>query len=217
MKIFANEEELAAKVVEYVRDLKWEVYQEVDLKPLGGVADIIATCGNLLWVLECKLSFSLHLLHQAERHLPFANYISVCTPRRNNCRSDSKILKFLGLGHLTVNEYGCVHEVCETPLHRRINKKWYFSKLCDEQKTWAKAGSANGGQFTPFKMTVMNFKNYITKYPGCSMKEVISNIDHHYSGLSTARTSIYTWLREGVITGVYFEKGKLFLGEKNDK
>lgn len=209
MKKFLREEEMAKKVIEYLYDLKWEIYQEVDTKPIGGIVDIIAIQNNIMWALECKLSFSLAVIRQAEKHVPYANYVSICTPF--NSSSYPKILNFLHLGHLSVG-YNSVYEEVIPKLNRAISRG-YWNKLCEEQRTFCAAGAAGGGHFTPFKKTVLNFKSYIRTNPGCSMKEVMTSIKHHYGCPSTARTSMYTWLREGVIDGVILKKGKLYLNE----
>jgi len=211
MQKFANEEELASKVVEYLHNMKWEVYQEVVV--VRGRADIIATRGHVLWSIECKLSFTLKLIDQAFNHIPYSNYVSICIP--HSSRINTRILNLLGIGVIFAGHNETCE--CEPPKFRRKICKAYWGQLHNEQKTFCNAGSSNGGYFTPFKRTVMNFKDYIKSHPGCSMKQAMKETKHHYSSETTARTSIYTWIREGVITGIINNHGKLFLEKKDGK
>ena len=97
---FKSEVKLAEKVIEYLQDLKWEVYQEVTIH--GQIADIVAIQNGLIWIIECKKSLSLDVIAQAEHWTHYANYVSVAVPktyRNNNGRQFAyKVLKQYGIG-----------------------------------------------------------------------------------------------------------------------
>lgn len=51
------ESEMAAVLVEDLRERGWEVYQEVTVN--GCACDIVATQGKIIWAIETKLSMGL--------------------------------------------------------------------------------------------------------------------------------------------------------------
>ena len=75
-----KETDLAKSVIAWLQDLKWEVYQEVQVFSYGPIADIVATFGAITWVVETKISFSLKVMSQAEQWTPFSNLVSVAVP-----------------------------------------------------------------------------------------------------------------------------------------
>lgn len=216
---FTTETELAEKVIEYLQNLKWDVYQEVQIESYGYIIDIVAIQNNRIWVIECKRSFSFDLLAQAHNHLGFANYVSIAVPegsmysrRHNVIKLKKDILKSYGIGCLEVSKNNMyvnqfVMERVSPKLCRKISKL-YKRHLCEQHKTWAKAGNSNGNRYTPFAHTVDQFKKYIKRNPGCSIAEAINSITHHYASDSTAKSSIANWLSQGIIKGVRREWGK---------
>ena len=69
-----TEATLAAVLVDDLRSRGWSVYQEVEA--LGAVADIVATQGPCLWVIEAKVSLGVGVLSQARRWVGQANLVS---------------------------------------------------------------------------------------------------------------------------------------------
>ena len=67
------------------------------------------------------------------------------------------------------------------------------------------ATGSDGTTITAFKMTVDEMERYIQRHPGCTLKEMFSKIDHHYSSFSSARNSTYQWIRRGVVKNIYIE------------
>ena len=231
MKVkFKNETQLAEKVVEYLQNLKWDVYQEVQIFSGGSIADIVAIQNKIVWVIECKLSFSLNLIEQAINHKGYANYISVAVPTTiyrktwRNSRVGQHILEYYGIGCLQVspheNYYNLgVHESQPPTLYRKALTKYYLNNVCEAHKTFAKAGNAEGNRYTPFKATCDSIKKYLQRNPGCTFKQLIEGINHHYASNSTARGSILQWIDSGVIKFVQLEyiKGKYQLYLKENK
>jgi hypothetical protein len=76
----ATEADLARPLVVQLRDLGWRVYQEVEDYANGPRADIVATQGPIMWVVECKKSLSLDVLGQALGWLGKAHAVSVAVP-----------------------------------------------------------------------------------------------------------------------------------------
>lgn len=197
---------MAEKVVEYLREWKWEVYQEVDCG--GNVADIVAMQGPIAWVIETKLSFSLDLIGQARDWKGFANRISVATPmlkRGGNYKRNvvvKEMMAYYGFGQLVVTDrQPHVRETVGPRTHRKLIDNRVRDSLHEAQKTFAKAGT-QGGRWTPFKQTCIHIRQVVARQPGIGLKELIDTIDHHYSKDSSARACISRLARQGVIEGI---------------
>ena len=52
------------------------------------------------------------------------------------------------------------------------------------------AGAPGGGQFTPWKRTVVLLKEFLKKKGKATVKEILAEIDHHYRSGSSARDGI---------------------------
>lgn len=219
MRVKAHkEEDYAALVVVWLRDLRWEVYQEVEAGE--GIADIVAVQGPLVWVIEVKKQFGIEVVGQAARWSGCANLLSVATGVSGRRYSAGRCfledaMRHRGIGWIRVAVDGLespVHELVHPRLHRRTSKL-LRQKLREEQKIFAKAGNALGHRFTPFKQTCGRVLKYVTLHPGCSMGELLGGVDTHYNRVSTARSCLSRWIRSGVVPGVSFgEDGKLYAG-----
>jgi len=195
-----TEQQLAAKVVEWLCIQHWDVYQEVQIEYAGKVADIVAVRGPVVWVVECKRSLSLSVIAQANRWYTIRR--SVAVPHING-NSKGRDFAFMvcarfNIGILVVNKFG-VSEQLSAPLLRK--NKWDADRmraaLTPEHKTWANAGSANHDHYTPYKYTIRQVQQLLTKTPGLTLKEIIREVKHHYSAdpsaISSLRQALSTW------------------------
>lgn len=224
---FKSEVDLAKPVIEYLQNLKWEVYQEVQLYYGSPIADIVAVQHKIIWVVECKKTLSLNLLDQANVWRHYAHYVSVAVPytRRRRPQIVEEVLKWKGIGLLEVGPEWGNHEVNEN-IGPRLNRKglfnYIFNALDEGHKTFAEAGNPDGKRWSPFQQTVMNLKRVVAKHPGITMKELMDNNDmkHHYSSSATARSSILKWIQSGIIKGIKLEREgkayKLYMEENGD-
>lgn len=213
---FKTEQELGKKAVEYLEDLKWDVYQEV-VCPTG-VADIVAVQGKIKWVIECKLSLSLAVIGQAVQHCPYFHYVSIAVPNSNS-RSEKSVAvakqflrwKGIGLFRFSDSNYGWYDQPLS--LSPKLNRKAMAGhiKLYDEQKDTVGAGSANGGHFTPFKKTSSEIQRIVKLNPGIILKYLIEQADHHYGSDSTAKQCIKHYIETGVIENIKMERDGRFL------
>jgi hypothetical protein len=208
-----SEVELARPFVAYLRDMKWEVYQEVSCGRSDKRADIVATQGPLVWVIECKCSMSLALLDQAVHWLPHAHLVSVCTPyihrSWHNSRAAITLLRHTGIGWTQIQHVGDEHEfrpMVESVLHRTARPRTLVDSLTEQHKTYAEAGNNKGKFWSPFKETAQNVTSYVKANPGCSLKEMMSKISTHYRSPVSAKSILSNWLRRGVIQGVEYRK-----------
>lgn len=211
-----KETDLAAAVVTYLRDLDWDVHQEVG-GAYGSRADIVAVRGALLYVVEVKTTLGLAVLGQAYEWLHQANYVSVAVPWGRRQSPDRlcarRILDAWGVGLLLVSLNGgydgatTTHVEQDTPprLCRRVpfeRTSRLRGMLCEGTRTYAAAGNAEGKFWSAFKQTCDEVRRAVEQAPGLTTKEVVTAIQHHYSSDATARGALLKWLWLGKIPGV---------------
>ena len=234
-----KETDLAAAVVAYLRDLGWDVHQEVGFQ-YGPRADIVAVRGPVLLVVEAKTTFGLSVIAQADRWCGHANLVSVAVPRSwrgggthgvaaNICRDwGIGVLEVMGgEGHRDQGQYvngqyvtadWRVEELVAPRLVRRVTSSGNTlrSKLCTETQTYAEAGNNDGKFWSPFKATVAEIHRALKERPGLTTRELVDAIKHHYHAASTARSCLPQWLRYKKIPGVRGEGDRpmrWYLGE----
>lgn len=207
---WGSEAELAAAVVGYFRDLKWDVHQEV--VDVSHRADIVAVQGQLVAVVETKKSLTFDVIAQASRWLDRAHHVFVAVPYAK--WSDGRCLAFRvceerGIGVLLCQQgypgAASVKEERAPQLNRRI-RPGLRDKLRAEHKDSLAAGSAGGGYYTAFKGTCNALLRAARAKPGSTLKDLIESIEHHYSTPSSARTHLARWIENGGIQGLRLER-----------
>lgn len=209
-----KETDLAAAVVAHLRDQEWDVHQEVG-GAYGSRADIVAVRGPLLYVVEVKSTLGLAVIGQARGWLHQANYVGVAVPSGRRHSEDrlcaERILWEWGIGLLKValpawsGDGTRVTEEIPPRLWRRIpvgRTSRLRGMLCEETRTFALAGNAEGKFWSAFKATISEVQRAVRENPGLTTKELIGAIQHHYSSDSTARSTLLHWLWRGKIPGV---------------
>ena len=191
------EAKLAAIVIKYLQDLKWEVYKEVKLR--RGRIDMVAVQGTLLWAVECKTTFGLSVLEQAYAWLGDANYVSVATPKYVGDRFRRDLLRHYGIGALHVGQ-DCREFVA--PVLRRHVGKAIRCSLHPEQLIMGIPGTSDSDYWTPFRATCRNLREYVSQHPSCTIGEAMPSVSHHYRSDSTAKSSMRIWLQEGKVPGL---------------
>lgn len=209
MKAFDSEKDLAKIVVDWLRDMHWEVYQEVQIHSFGAVADIVAVQGKLVWVIETKLAFGLAVIEQAEDWRNYAHYTSIAVPSgRGGYKSYSlgkRICDIFGVGWLTVRMYEVIEQV-HPALNRKAMADRIRQSLTEEHKTFAEAGNNRGHHWTPFQATCLDVSRKVHDKPGISMKEMLDGLKHHYASSATARSCLLKWISLGKVKGVRMER-----------
>ena len=193
-----TEADLAAKVVSWLQEQHWTVYQEVQPAKWGGPrADIVAVQGQLVWVIECKKSLGLSVLAQADRWR--AHFRSVAVPKSKQHRDSDRgfaidICKMLGIGILEVGIRSGVTETRDAPLKREYHRyaKELAAKLVPQQQTAALAGSKGGGYWTPYRGTMNAVQVFLRgKAEGASLKEILTAVGKgHYASSASARSGL---------------------------
>lgn len=212
-----SEVELLRPVVQWLRDQRWEVFQEV-ATGYGPRCDIVARQGPVLWAIEGKMSLNFQVLGQIWHWRPFAHYISIVVPKGKwmmrsayGCEVISDLLRWRGIGCLYVEnlsdderEYHCaVHEYVKPRLHRRIQGK-LEKYLVAESQNYAEAGNAESKFWSPFKNTVAEIHRSLKAAGdhGLTMRDLVENIHHHYHCSSTARSCLNQWFNKGIVPDV---------------
>lgn len=215
MRDFATEAALACVVVAWLHDEGWDVWQEVD-----GRYDIIARNGSRLWAIETKLAFGAPVLAQAwdRRRSGNVHWVSVAVPPGPKDWNTRHYLEHIahcdGTGVLHVAPDGVARMIAPvltrhmqaSQLHRMLDK------LDKTPKDAAQAGTNRGGYWTEFKGTAGRVATFVRRKPGCTLRELVDSIDHHYGTDSTARSRIGKLAEQGVFKGVRVERdGKRIL------
>lgn len=224
-----KETEVAAPVVEYLRHLGWDVYQEVQNGCAGKIADIVAVLDGRIWVVESKTSLNLDLISQAIHWQRHAHWVSVAIPaaKRRPYRDIGpgrklalRLLRDNGIGVFRVNAGEIIHDTFDSP--PRLNRwglhwddatlsprRWHLDSikvlrgaLRDEHRHWATAGNADGQRWSPWKATCKRAERFVKDNPGTSLKDLIDGIEHHYRKDSTARSSMSQWIQQGKVPGI---------------
>lgn len=205
-----SEEELAATVVVWFNGGGWDVYQEVRPGRWDGIADIVAIKNEVVCVVECKASLGLSVIEQALRWKGSAALIMVAVPKPKSLQARRAWLgrtilreKGIGLFYVQARFDELLYLRAEPEIlpewNCSLDKRWknnspWLSIVSEDHKDHAKAGSARGGHFTPFKKTMGLMAGFVRDRPGCTRKEIANGIDHHYpsdTGFESAMTTIF--------------------------
>jgi len=202
---FKSEADMAQVIVRWLTDQHWEVFQEVQVKPGGARADIVARQGKLIWIVECKLSFGLAVLEQASYWLGRANLVSIATPRRDFGAFTKRAMSGMGLGAMVARSRGggsqsAVIEVIRPRYLRRRTVTW--SHLAEEHKFYAQAGNRRSTFWSPFKQTSQTLRATVEQHPGILFRDLLRTIKTHYASVQSARSSLLKWIEGGQIEGV---------------
>ena len=200
-----TEQTLAQGVVCWLRDQDWIVYQEVQGCISGCRADIVAKRGPLLWIIEVKRAMGLALLDQAVGWLGMAHHVSVAYATGCLGRTVTLMLRTTGIGAIRVGtewEKPTVVETWAPRLQRRIRENNIGRWVVESQQNFAPAGNADSLYWSPFRETCRKVAAYVADHPGCTVKQMIDAVRHHYESSKTARSAMAHWIKTGKVRGV---------------
>lgn len=193
-----SEVELARPVRAWLESAGYEVFQEVDV-PAVGRADIVATMGPKVFVVEAKRQLSWELLCQAQRWQRFAHLVAVAVPWAGGAERDlaKNVLGFLGIGLLAVSSRDVRIDV-EPAAHHSPLCEEVTSKLRPEHKTYAEAGTSRGGHWTQFKETAAKLEAFVGEHPGVALKEAARMVENHYSSRYSFMKAVKDWAGKSI-------------------
>lgn len=209
---------MAAVAVAWLRAAGWVVYQEVEYR--GDIADIVATRGEEVAVVEAKLALGLTVLAQGDRWKGRAHFIYVATPGYSArvARSfGATVCRALGLGLLEIDppffehEAGRVRVAAEPVRDENAAHGALLATLRPEHETYAAAGSPTGHRWSTFRESERNLVAYVIEHPGELAALVMKKIKHHWRG-SSPQSTVMALIRRGVITGIRAELGAGVVG-----
>ncbi len=201
-----SESDLGARVVAYMRDLGWDVWQEV--KPNRHTdhrVDAVGKRGDLVWAVEIKTSLGFRVVEQAHGWIGAANYVSVAAPRPSSDFA-IKVCTDYGIGVLCAGWVGAVAEAVAPKLWRKRTET-LARCLTAERRIVGEAGSAGGEYWTPFRKTCRAVCEAVRARPGETLREIVASVATHYRTPGTARSSLAKWIEQGALAGVRSEVG----------
>lgn len=215
-----SEAALAAKVMQWLIDAGWDCYPEAKMVYAKGRADIAAVRGPCLWVVECKKAFTLSLLDQAIEWVGQANMVSIAVPRMKRAGGLKKseagkryyewpqhqshaarlFCQQNGIGIIQVD-----YDVTAITQPRFFRDRKHHGtgfdfprrnrlSLHEDMKKYAPGTTAAEGYSTPWRRTMDEAVEFVAKHPGCSIKELVAGINHHYASHAGARGNLLHWL-----------------------
>lgn len=193
-----RETELAAPLLQYLAGMGWDCFPEAKMWGSIGRADIAATRKGILWVIECKLSFSLSLLDQACEWLGCVNMVSILVPNNPSRRSRAAILfcQQNGIGiierPLGSPDSGDLIEVRMPRFHKAPRVDRMISSLHPDMKRYTPGSQS--GYSSAWRRTMQAAEEYVAAHPGCTIKQLADGIQHHYVNIISARGALSHWI-----------------------
>jgi len=164
---------------------------------------------------EVKTSFNFKVIEQALGNIQAFHYSYVCVPYHKDNYFQFRLCKDYGIGVLVWNQYGRfnVQEDIQEKVAPKFNRHAItkHNRLHEYQKQSLPGCASSGDRITPFKITVENMLTYVRRNPGCTMKEMMSSISHHYYSDKAAAATALRWLNKGIIKGIKVENRKLYI------
>jgi hypothetical protein len=209
---YKTEAELGTAVQGWLSQSGWDVYPEVTGGGGEARADLVAVCGPLLWVVECKMHFGLEVLGQAHRWRDRAHYVSIAVPQMPRDSGFARLAAVtFGIGIIVATPPRWKGErlgwsVRAPDFNRRASVTGLRSLLHVGQKAFT--AGAQSGFYTPYQGTCQALRELLDQHPeGLPVKEAIAGIEHHYRKDGTARAALMKWARWGRVPGVVLVEG----------
>lgn len=185
-------------MVSWLTEWKWDVWQEVSPNRSDDRADIVAVRDRRVMVVEAKKSLTFDVIYQADRWS--AHYRAVVVPyaRPSEGRAlAGRVCEWLGLG--LYEAYIWDHDVKET-IPPRLHRQYHASStrmieaLADFPRSYVAAGSPTGGHWSKYRGTMDRVWAYVKANPGCTVRDVVKDVKHHYASPQSAVSAIPKWL-----------------------
>lgn len=166
-----KETDLFQPVKEFMEDIGYDVYSEVDPFALGyscytGRADIVGLHDNIVTVVELKNSLGLSVIEQAYKWKKHAHYVYVAVPvpKRGFNMFALKILKQEGIGLIEIsNVFGNLYASKSNHVIPRLNRKAlvkWKEGIVPEHKN-LDGGHSGGGYVTRYSQMINKVKKYL--------------------------------------------------------
>lgn len=158
------------------------------------------------------------MLEQAINNKKYFYYSYIAVPYFKYDHFQRMLCKDYGVGLIICNPNGWMNGGFEERVKPKLNRKPFNAFRHELNESYKKSipgsSGAEGGRITPFKITVENIIKHIKRHPGCSIKQLIDGIQHHYSSDSGSKSSIYQHINNGIIKEIKIENHKLYLSQQ---
>lgn len=213
MGVFRNEAEVGAVVKSYLLDMHQEVYCEVETD-IGRIDIVAVSPTGMITSVELKACLSMDVLGQAIYRSRFVHRSVAAFPMPKDSRHYKlSVLRAIhlstGIGIWLVDKSGVKEEhaprIQRNPRHI---EKWVRGCLREEQKH--QDAGVNRGYWSPFQQTKKTLVDYVRNNEGCTLKDAMNEIQHHYATHSSAYNSMGTMILQGVVKEIERRDGGLF-------
>jgi hypothetical protein len=231
---WSSEEALATAVSGWLAADGWECFYEVCEGGGEPRADIVATQGSLVWVVECKLRLGLEVLAQADRWRGrgLAHYVSMAVPKGKRTEGAyfiERIARERGIGLIRVPDPEQVAEgdvyvlgagtrnervvpqgwsnwdETSPKLMRKADVSRLRALLTPERK--ASRPGSRGPYHTPFRETCKLVTEHVREAGGRAVvRDTIHAVKHHYASHRSAIGSLVNLVKKGVVPGIRVEQ-----------
>ena len=212
-----NETDMYSPVKLHLENLGFVVSAEVR------GCDIVATCADLVTVVELKRTFNLKLVYQGLKRQTLTELTFLCVPRPKNTRSSSyknmvRLVQRLGLGlmFVTMDSPLMKVETVVTPNYNGRTNSTALSKLLNEA-AGRKVGTNIGGSVrtklnTAYRERSIRIACAIEAFGELSAKQLVHTYGCENDARSIMYTNVYGWF-ERARKGVYIlsQAGREFL------
>lgn len=202
-----KETDLAATVIDWLSELGWDTFPEVQLRNRGPRADIVAIKNDMTWVIETKLSMNLHLMEQAIRWQELgALYVSMCIPfvsRRKagknywHSRVVDNFCREKGIGLIFANPPEVFKmipaKLCRYNYHRR---HYILDCLDTRMKDYQAGSSSSEGYSTQRQRVLEDALQIIRQQPGCTLSDLVHRVKTNYRVRTKAKKYILRTLEQ---------------------
>lgn len=209
-----TEKDLAQHFVKYLSC--YDLYFEVDY---FRSVDIVALEGGVSSAYEVKTTFNFKVLEQAVINSKYFNFSYICVPCFNDWSFQKRLCNDYGIGLLVFDDHArCdtneIIELVRPQLNRHTTNLLLKNRLHQINKL-SKPGTKSGDseKITAFSITAEQVARFVGRNPGCTMKDMVNQISHHYDNDRLACVNLSNWIRSGVIKGIEVKDKKLYCVE----
>ena len=132
-------------------------------------------------------------------------------------RFKKKLCSDYGIGLLVYStRNNKVEQIVGAKLNR-IKSTKLLSRLTDyNKKSLPGSKSGDSSKITAYSVTCDNMRHYVQRHTGCTIKEMMDNISHHYENDRSAVSNAYQCLHNGYVKGIEKRNGKLYLQNESN-
>lgn len=212
MAVTFSEQDIAAHAAEWLAASGYDVYEEVHT--FTGRADLVGVAGKKIAIVEVKKSFSLDLLYQCIAGQRVAGVVWACAYAKKHAPYDFIALaRMLGVGVLWFDGES-IRQSFDPEYRRAPHRDWLIKswgsqrppEQCRRGGEYARAGSARGGHWTPYKQTCADLLRHVRANPGCLLGDALKSLKTHYSSEVSARQTLAFRLTNGQVPGIVVER-----------